>query len=114
MKRLSLFFIGCFLFLGIFVVGCSNLPTPTYTHSVSTTLKPGEEKAFKIPLQETNTQVAITSDIPVTIFIEDEVDTIIHSNNFSINKIFSSNGMITIINNNIQSTTVKVQLSRAV
>jgi len=112
MKKLSLYFIGCFLLLGILAAGCSNLPTPTDTQSVTMTLKPGEEKAFKVPWQETNTRVTITSDIPVTIFIEDEADTIIHRNNFSINKIFSSNGMITVSNNNIQSTTVNVLLAR--
>jgi len=77
-------------------------------------MNPGAEKAFKIPWQGTYTHVTIKSDIPVTIFIEDDSDTVIYSSNFSIDKIFSPGGMFTVINNNSHSTTVEVQLARAV
>jgi hypothetical protein len=55
--------------------------------------------------------VKIISDTPVNIFIEDAEDTLIHSNNFSVENMFTPGALIIVINNNSRSATVGVQLS---
>ena len=72
---------------------------------------PGDQKTFQVPWMGTYTHIRIESDIPIKIVWNNQQENTIQRNNFSLDKKFSSDQTITLINNNPQPATVKVEIA---
>ena len=96
-----------------FCVGCTGSSKTVSESSVNSviTMIPGDQKTFQVPWMGTYTHIRIESDIPIKIVWNNQQENTIQRNNFSLDKKFSSDQTITLINNNSQPATVKVEIA---